>query len=360
MKATLSVLTVLAAFSTVVNSADSEPKPCTAHDCEHSYDLSALSSSTDYVFKSFTGRNFTLNVCRSVTSDPWNPEVERPQDIGGFTRGAHGDVSIGQANTTLHVRDGHPVLLLMGGSSCPQSENMKASTVIRFICDTSIEDGKPQLIAQLPPEDDDACAFFIEWRTSYACPIPDRYAYWKTALMVIVILLALVLTGLALLALRKLIERRRVSDSDTYGALPLSGPHRRWYSAFTPSAFAERARDFGRLLKGQDPWGNPSQNGNGGHASGDARGWGWRPSFGWGQRGRRGFSRLPRTAEEEAAMMGGGPFSVDDEEEEEEMHHESNGHGPMNGGTGDTFAEESAAWGSSRPRGIDGSGVIRL
>ena len=25
--------------------------------------------------------------------------------------------------------------------------------------------GEPQLVAQLPPEDDDACAFFVEWKT---------------------------------------------------------------------------------------------------------------------------------------------------------------------------------------------------
>ena len=51
--------------------------------------------SKDYVFKSPSGRNFTLNVCKSVTSELWNPNVDRPQDIGGFTRGDHGDISIG-------------------------------------------------------------------------------------------------------------------------------------------------------------------------------------------------------------------------------------------------------------------------
>ena len=25
--------------------------------------------------------------------------------------------------------------------------------------------GKPELVAQLPPDDSEACAFFIEWRT---------------------------------------------------------------------------------------------------------------------------------------------------------------------------------------------------
>lgn len=69
---------------------------------------------------------------------------------------------------------------------------------------TVIYPGKPELIAQLPPEDENACAYFIEWRTKvralpyvfsegafnsasqHACAVPDRYAYWKTAIMLIV------------------------------------------------------------------------------------------------------------------------------------------------------------------------------
>ncbi|KAH8111868.1 mannose 6-phosphate receptor domain-containing protein [Phellopilus nigrolimitatus] len=351
-----SVLAVIVALLTATNAAENEPKSCTAHDCGHSYDLSPLSASSDYVFTSHTGRNFTLNVCRSVVSDLWNPRVDRPQDVGGFTRGARGDISIGQANSTLHVRDRHPVLLLMGGSSCPQSDSMKASTAIRFICDDSVAEGKPQLIAQLPPEDDDACAFFIEWRTKFACPVPDRYAYWKTFVMVIVILLALSLTLLALLALHRLIKRRRDHDVDTYDALPLGSSPRRWYTSFTPYALAENARDLKRLLTGQDPWGNPSGPGRGTSGSSGVRGSGWRPSFPWGRRDRQSFTRLPRNAEEEAMMGGGGgPFSVDDEEDD---HHEVNGNGRVP--DSDSFAEESAAWGAARPRGLDGSGVIRL
>ena len=108
-----------------------------------------------------TGRNITLNVCRSIVTDLWNPQVDRPQDVGGFYRGAHGDVSIGyvglfqteietrnlnfgdrKVNTTLQVRDGHPVLVMVDGSSCPQSDNIKASTAIRFSCDPKATEGK--------------------------------------------------------------------------------------------------------------------------------------------------------------------------------------------------------------------------
>lgn len=102
-----------------------------------------------------------------------------------------------EANTTLLVRDMHPVIYMTGGSSCPQSESMKASTAMQFICDTSVDagdqfprcgpvrpatdnellvPGEPLLVAQLPPEDDDACAFFIEWRTK-VCYAPSFGLY---------------------------------------------------------------------------------------------------------------------------------------------------------------------------------------
>lgn len=52
------------------------------------------------------------------------------------------------------------------GSKCADSGQL-ASSVIEFVCDTSIFDtGAPRLVAQLPPgNEDDACAFFFEWRS---------------------------------------------------------------------------------------------------------------------------------------------------------------------------------------------------
>ena len=42
---------------------------------------------------------------------------------------------------------------------------MKASTAIEFICDSRVYGvGQPRLVAQLP--EDEACAFWIEWRTT--------------------------------------------------------------------------------------------------------------------------------------------------------------------------------------------------
>ncbi|KAL5494617.1 hypothetical protein ACEPAI_78 [Sanghuangporus weigelae] len=387
------VVAGLVALFAVVDAADSEQKSCTAHMCGRQYDLSPLSSSSDYIITSHSGRNITLNVCRTVISDLWNPRVDRPQDVGGFFRGDHGDFSIGQANTSLHFRNGNPVLFMTDGTSCPQSENMKASTAIQFICDNSAAEGKPQLAAQLPPEDEDACAFFIEWRTKYACPLPDRYAYWKTAVMVIVILLALTLTLLALLALQRLLRRRRLSDPYS-AAPPLANGYSNGFAggdgvtggggpSSWQAAIAERARDVKRLLTGQDPWGHPNGyhingtplSGTGGAegetganntSGGGGRRKGWFPSLSlpsvpWSRssRARRSnFSRLPRNAEEEAMM--GEPFSLDDDDEdgEEGEHPRGVGAGLQAGAGG--YAEESAAWGAARPRGVDAAGVIRL
>ena len=69
------------------------------------------------------------------------------------------------------------------GSKCPNGGDLTASTAIRFICDpgarrgtqryTSQErnidlwrsTGGPKVIATLPPDEETACTFFVEWRT---------------------------------------------------------------------------------------------------------------------------------------------------------------------------------------------------
>ncbi|CCM03786.1 uncharacterized protein FIBRA_05933 [Fibroporia radiculosa] len=61
------------------------------------------------------------------------------------------------------------------GSRCPDADGMTASTAVRFICDTSVFGaGNPELVAQLPPDDGSACAFFVEWRTHVACPTHQK------------------------------------------------------------------------------------------------------------------------------------------------------------------------------------------
>jgi len=80
-----------------------------------------------------------------------------------------------QVNTTLTVAHGHPLLVLSGGSPCQSNgsgdSGFKRATAIRFICDQNVfSRGTPRLIAQLPPDDNAACALFVEWRTHVACP----------------------------------------------------------------------------------------------------------------------------------------------------------------------------------------------
>lgn len=154
--------------------------------------------------------------------------------------------------------------------------------------------------------------------------------------------------------MHKLLQKRRSSVSSSTLPPELDGNRTNWFD------FAGNAREIGRVLRGQDPWGHPNGNGNGlGGEGGSGRKWGWKPRFNvnpFGRRSRNGFSRLPRSAEEEAMMRDGEDrFSIDDEDDE----HAGNGH--ANGNISDgAYAEESAAWGAQRTRGMDGSGVIRL
>jgi len=55
-------------------------------------------------------------------------------------------VSSSEANTTLQMKNGHPLLYMGGGSICPDS-NMQATTAVQFICDKSVfAAGVPHLI----------------------------------------------------------------------------------------------------------------------------------------------------------------------------------------------------------------------
>ncbi|CAE6451808.1 unnamed protein product [Rhizoctonia solani] len=158
---------ILSSFSYAADLA-----PCTGEDDAGYYDLSPLKSKKDYTFTSESGRNFSLNVCQGVQSELWHPQhVDKTETIGGYVRMDHGDFSIGTYNTTIKVKNKHPVLIYEHGSTCASATSLKASTVIRFICDPAVfAVGSPVLVAQLPPEDDQACAFFVEWRTHVACP----------------------------------------------------------------------------------------------------------------------------------------------------------------------------------------------
>ncbi|KAH8094614.1 mannose-6-phosphate receptor binding domain-containing protein [Cristinia sonorae] len=163
-------------LAALVLGAVADEIPCTTHTSDGQYfDLNPLKSSDDYKFKSPSGNEYKINVCRPVASETWALKVEKPEEVAGFVRRDHGDFSIGSMNTTVAVTDGHPVLTFTEGTACSSSNDLRASTVIRFVCDTSVSGmGQPQLIAQLPPSDESACAFFIEWRTHVACPTHEN------------------------------------------------------------------------------------------------------------------------------------------------------------------------------------------
>lgn len=174
--------------------ADSSERPCTVHNGDVFYDLSHLKASKDYQFKTSNGYDFILNVCKSVAHESWNLDVPNPADVAGFIRRPRGDFSIGTANSTLTLREGRPSLELIDGSPCSRDDTMSAYTTIEFVCDTSIFGaGKPRLVTQFPQEDDDACGFFLEWRSHFACPTSERTGVYGLFILLVMIILVLLM-----------------------------------------------------------------------------------------------------------------------------------------------------------------------
>ncbi|KAF8604915.1 mannose 6-phosphate receptor domain-containing protein [Ceratobasidium sp. AG-I] len=297
------------------NAAD--PAPCTGEDDTGYYDLSPLMANKDYKFKSQGGREFTLNVCQGIKSELWNPiEVEKPKDIGGFVRAGHGDFSIGAYNTTVWIAQKHPLLVYENGSKCPSATSLRASTVIRFICDPAVfAVGSPFLVAQLPPEDDQACAFFLEWRTHVACPTAKSAGAGGFIAVFGAILLAAILTYLVAATL----YNRFVLGYRGLDQLPTVSP-------LSPTAFAD-CLDFFKDNFGRrdDGWvsSTPGNGGGFGRGSGGGntfrRGNGFGPSGGFGSDSqpprRDGFQGLSQDEHEGAPMLDQA-FSIGDDEYE--------------------------------------------
>ncbi|OBZ68375.1 hypothetical protein A0H81_11620 [Grifola frondosa] len=280
-------------------------------------------SSKDYEFMSPAGNKFVLNVCKPVSEDTWALKVDKPGDVAGFTRRARGDFSIGDANTTLVVRDGNPVLTMTEGSNCPNAGDMKASTAIRFICDTSVfAAGKPQLVATLPPDEDTACAFFIEWRTHVACPTHEKTASWGffsiLALIIAIIFILYMIVGI--LYNRYVLELRGFDQIPRYSFFSFSD------TVALVRGFVDRVRE-----RSSDAW--HSRSGSMGN---------WGNSSSWGSRSGRGYHGLAASRDEETAIMAGPPGFLDEQDDEEMDAQPRNEHGTAN------------------PEGMDSNGVIRL
>ncbi|KAI9057072.1 hypothetical protein FKP32DRAFT_1584706 [Trametes sanguinea] len=297
-----------------------DEKPCTTHADGNYYDLNRLAAKKDYEFKSPGGKDYVLNVCKSVSQEVWAPKVDKPEDVAAFTRRAHGDFSLGDVNTTVLVRDGSPVITLTDGTRCSDEGSQVGSTVIRFICDSSAGTGEPRLIATLPPDEDNACSFFIEWRSEMACPISEGGIFGR-----IIAVLAIVAAVLfALYMIGGTLYNRYVLELQGFDQIPR-------FSFFSFTDTVEFFRDCVSRVKDRssDAW----------HTR-NSRGGGWSSGGSWGSSGRHGYSGLGATPDEAQTMLGGPPGFLDEEDEDEEAPRP-----PEEGG---------------RPSGMDSSGVIRL
>ncbi|TCD70112.1 hypothetical protein EIP91_004841 [Steccherinum ochraceum] len=291
-----------------------DEEPCTTHADGQYFDLNPLKSSKDYVFKAPSGQEYNINVCRAVATETW--AVDKPEVIAGFTRHDHGDFSIGSVNTTLTVVDGHPILTFTDGSACLSSNDLHASTAVRFVCDTSVfGSGSPQLIAQLPLADESACSFFIEWRTHVACPTHEKSSWSFTAIAATIVGIIFMLYIVC-------------SLFHNYFVLQLRGfdliPQYSFFSFSDTIEFFRSCVDRIKSRSSSDTW----HYGNGGMGNS------------WGRSGGGGYDGLAASHEEGASMLGGPPGFLDEMDDEEEDDPET----PRAAGGGE----------------MDRSGVIRL
>jgi len=274
--------------------------------------LNPLKSSKDYNFKSTGGREYFINVCRPVATETWALKVDKPEDAAGFTRGDHEDFSIGSINTTLSVQDGNPLVVMTGGTLCANAGDLRASTVIRFLCDSSVSgSGEPRLIAQLPPSHDPSCGFFIEWSTEYACPTnePGNWGFFAIFISLVAVLFFSYIVG---------------GSFYNYFILQLRGfdviPRYSFISLSDTIEFFRNLVDRMRSSSGNLHLGSGGMGRSWGHSDGGYRG-------------------LANSHEEQTSMLGGPPGFLDEEDEEEAAHETGSG---------------------APPPGMDSEGVIRL
>ncbi|KAI0361132.1 hypothetical protein OH77DRAFT_1390872 [Trametes cingulata] len=291
----LCTIVALAGLGTVY----ADEKPCTTHANGNYYDLSRLTAKKDYEFKSPGGKDYVLNVCKPVSEEAWAPKVDKPGDVAAFTRRAHGDFSLGDVNTTVFVRDGHPVITYTDGTRCSDAGDQTGSTVIRFICDSSAGKGQPRLIATLPPDEDMACSFFVEWRSEMACPTSEGlFGRIITVLAIVAaVIFALYLLG-GTLYNRYVLELRGLDQIPRFSFFSLSDTLEFFRSC------VERVKD-----RSSDAWHSRSFGG---------RSWSNGHGGSWGSSGRHGYSGLGGTPDEAQTMLGGPPGFLDEQDEEEE------------------------------------------
>ncbi|TEB32435.1 hypothetical protein FA13DRAFT_1754514 [Coprinellus micaceus] len=140
-------------------------------------------------------------MCQGVRTETYGikDNTIKDEEVAAFIRRDHGDFVIGKINTTLSIYDGRPRLVLSEGSKCKASNgdplDIRASTIVDFVCDPGVfGPGQPRLVAQLPPgKADAACAFVVEWKTHYACPIGEGGFIWSLFVFLAVTFLTLLM-----------------------------------------------------------------------------------------------------------------------------------------------------------------------
>ncbi|KAG0013196.1 Cation-independent mannose-6-phosphate receptor CI-MPR [Entomortierella chlamydospora] len=133
------------------------------------YDLSPLTrKDSEQDWSPDTGDDkswdFKLNVCHDVLQKEL--DVKYPDSIASWGKKTKG-TSLGKMSKYPFFRGDSLLLEYKDGDECPNTAgNYKKSTLVRFICDTSVNgQGNPYLISS-----SNECSYWFEWRTPVACP----------------------------------------------------------------------------------------------------------------------------------------------------------------------------------------------
>ncbi|KAF9567245.1 Cation-independent mannose-6-phosphate receptor CI-MPR [Mortierella alpina] len=104
--------------------------------------------------------DFKLNVCHTVLQK--DLDVKNPDDIAAWGKKIKG-TSLGKLSQNPFFKS--LLLEYKDGDECPNAQYYKKSTLIRFVCDSSVKgQGTPYLIAN-----NNDCNFWFEWHTPAAC-----------------------------------------------------------------------------------------------------------------------------------------------------------------------------------------------
>nr|XP_060609655.1 cation-independent mannose-6-phosphate receptor [Anolis sagrei ordinatus] len=135
----------------------------------NSYDLSSLTrhkENWEAISRTDSAVKYYINVCKSLV--PYQGTGSCPPDAAACLVDGSNHVSMGEVDEGLRQENSVLVLTYINGEMCPD-QIRKKSTIIRFKCDESRIDSKPELITAL--ED---CEYTFLWFTAAACPLKSN------------------------------------------------------------------------------------------------------------------------------------------------------------------------------------------